>query len=181
MENSTSAVQTADVEKTHGKNEKARLAVQASVAANAAKVAAKKAEAASNTPAVKTPKAAKKTAAVLAETVKVNVAALKALPAVVAFVMSEPITNYLALDVNGVVLPFRTNEVSTANRADLKGTVYGPTYTKDDLFVCTSANDTVSVARALAGIRGRWNTMRPSLKRDVAAWVAVPVKSDRTK
>lgn len=192
--NTASNAVDAEVVPTHGKNEKARLAVQASVAAKAAAKAAKTAELLANPPA----KVSKKKAPVLAAVpaaktqadieaeLKVNIAALKTLPVdpkTVAFVMSEPLTNFIALTMNGDVIPFRSNEVSVSDRTNLKGVVYGHEYTTNDFFMCTSENNQAAVAKALAGIRGRWNSSsrNAKYKSPVGAWVTVPAKHLRTK
>jgi hypothetical protein len=137
---------------------------------------------------VKAPKKASKKV-VLAVTPAAKAPEVKAAPVVLAAVEGEPLTNYVAFDMNGRHLPVTVNGTvykSVDDRKALSAVVYGPVYTKDDLFVCTCINTVDAKNRALAGIRGRWNsqvkngaTRKKSLVRDVAAWVEVPVKSAR--
>lgn len=113
-----------------------------------------------------------------------------------AYVNGEPETNYIAVDMNGNVLPVGSAmSVRPESKNALKVPQYGATFDRDDLFVATSVNTKDQVARALASIRSRFQNAPPKVgcfrhlvttlnaagayKTQVTAWVPVPVKGDR--
>lgn len=174
MNTDTAAANTAAAASVVTLADKAKAQVKANLVRRSTKATAGKA-----TPALATSAPVAKVKA--APVVKATPAPAKAkAPAYVpqASVKGEPLTNYVAHDINGRHLPLTVNGQafkSTADRSALLAVQYGPVYAKGGLFVTITLNEQGAVARGVDGIRGRWNSV-PSRKLDFDGGARVPEK-----